>query len=78
LLFRGAKNLEFFERLTPEVAAIYEEEHSAGTGVLDEPVNKFAGREGLTASRCDLNQGAGLSLSKRQFEILDRTRAFLI
>jgi len=71
LLLWRAEILKFLERLPSQVAAVYQEEHTAGSSMLDKPVNEIAGRECLAATRGHLDKGSRLGLSKGVLKILD-------
>ena len=55
LLFGRAEILELLKSLPAQVAAVYEEQHSASARILDEPVDEIASGEGLSSTRGHLN-----------------------
>ena len=64
--------LELLEGLPAEVAAIDQEQDPPRAGELDQPVDEVDGGEGLAAAGRHLDQGAGLVLAQRVFEVGDR------
>ena len=64
----SAEGLELFEGLAAEVAAIYQEQHAACAGKLDEPVDGAAGGVGFAGAGCHLDERAPAAVAKRILE----------
>src|ERR1035437_8847861 len=69
---RGAEGLELLESLAAEVAAVHQEQHAAGTGELDEPVESIAGCVSLARSGSHLDQGSTAAVAEGVFQGINR------
>ncbi len=63
------ERLELLERLPAEIAAIHQEQHPLGAGVLDEPVDEIAGGVGLAAAAGHLDERPRALLGERYFQV---------
>src|ERR1700761_5864376 len=63
------KLLELGQGLASEVAAVHQEQDALGPRVLDQPVDKIAGRECLAPTACHLDQSSGAICGERLLKV---------
>ena len=69
---RIAVLLELVQRLTPQVVAVDEKQDALRLRVLDQPVARRHGSEGLAAAGRHLDERTGPGVSERLLQVLDR------